>query len=210
MHDQGLVSVLHAVAHAQEQAQARRQVECVAAREVGDRFAVDVLHHEVGRAGLVDAAVDQARDVGVLELGEDLAFLAETPHQPWRRPGELLDRHALLELAVAALGQPHFAHAADAECTHDAPIAEALRWCRRLGGLRGGRADHSGRLLHEAGCLRIRTQQPVHFDTQVVVARAGDGKPGVAFRRRQVERLFEYFGDAPAVHRAQRSGCRTA
>ena len=62
----------------------------------------------------------QPRDVRMLEPREDLPLLAEALQQARRRIRELLDRDALLELAVAALGEPDLAHAADTDAAQDA------------------------------------------------------------------------------------------
>ena len=82
---------------------------------------VDVLHDEVGQAVVGRAAVEQARDVRVLERGEDLPLGAKRASmqlgvQPRRHD---LDRHPLRELAVGALGQVDRAHAAAADLAFD-------------------------------------------------------------------------------------------
>ena len=93
-----------------------------------DRLAVDVLHDDVRRAVRGRAAVEQPRDVRMVERREDLALELQpaldvarqqpAPHQ--------LDRDLLLELLVGALREEHLAHAAAAEAAHDAIRTDAL------------------------------------------------------------------------------------
>src|SRR5690606_12046896 len=98
-----------------------------------DRGALHVLHHQVRATGVVDAAVDQAGNAGMLETREDLALAAEALQQAWRRPRHLLDRRALHESRVVAFSQPDVAHSAGAERADGAPDPEPLRHLRRAG-----------------------------------------------------------------------------
>jgi len=200
MHDQVLVGVLHRLADAQEQAQARGNVERLVERIGGDRHALDVFHDQVGRAIRGDAAVDQARDVRMFEAREDLAFLAEAMQQARCRISDLLDRHALLEFAVAALGEPHLAHAADTQAAQHAIGSEPAR----LRGVvvRGSGCDQRGRALHEVRRALVGTQQALDFGAQRVVVAALCGQPGGALRDRKIYGVLEQFCDTLAVHGA--------
>ena len=84
---------------------------------VVDRLAVDVLHHQVGLAQRRGAAVEQAGDVGMFQLGQNPAFDQKALDQLRTQPGRTHQLHgrALLELAVNALGEIDHAHAAFAE-----------------------------------------------------------------------------------------------
>ncbi len=64
-----------------------------------------------------DAAVEEARDMGVLEAGENLPFAQEAPEDLFgvHAAFEELQRHDLVELTVRALGLPDFTHAAASE-----------------------------------------------------------------------------------------------
>jgi hypothetical protein len=126
VHDQVLVRVLHRIADRREQAQAGAQVQFPFTAVVGDRPSLDVFQDEVGNARRRQAAVDQARDVRVLQMREDLPFLAEALQQAEGGVGQQFDRDALFEMAVGALGQQHDAHAAAPEFAHDAPHADAV------------------------------------------------------------------------------------
>ena len=77
MHDQVLVCVLNGAADVQEQLQARAQVELLPIAIAIERLAMHVLHDEVGLAFLGFAGIDQPRDVGVIQAGEDLPLGAE-------------------------------------------------------------------------------------------------------------------------------------
>ena len=72
MHDQVLMSVMHRGANDGEQLEPRRYVEPMGIAEGVDRHAVDVLHDQIGGAIRQGSAVQQMRDVGVVELREDL------------------------------------------------------------------------------------------------------------------------------------------
>ena len=88
----------------------------LAAKDV-DRAAYDVFHGEEGDAVGGGAAVKEAGDVRVVEISEDLALVAQSRGRFGRADPvrQHLDRNALRELRVVALGQVHRAHPALAE-----------------------------------------------------------------------------------------------
>ena len=113
MHDQPLMRELHRAADFLEQAQARieRQRALVAVRV--DRLALDVFHDEIRLAARRRAAVEQARDVRMLQRREDLPLAREVrEHLGVGHAADQLDRGALLEMSVGALGEIDRAHAA--------------------------------------------------------------------------------------------------
>ncbi|MFO1506561.1 MAG: hypothetical protein U1F23_05720 [Lysobacterales bacterium] len=130
----------------------------------------------------------------MLEVREDSPLLAEALQQAGCRVGDLLDGDALLELAVAAFGQPDFAHAADAERVQDAPRAEPARQLCRHATDRCGRVEESAR-----SCVRL--QQPFEFGAQGKVASADHRQPRRALVGRNLHGLVEQFSDAFVVHR---------
>ena len=73
------VSEVHGGADVQKEVDPLFDRKPVLVAETIEGQAFDVFHHEVGFAGRSDAAVEQARDAGMLEVGEDLAF-AEKAH----------------------------------------------------------------------------------------------------------------------------------
>ncbi len=78
MHDQKTVRILNGGAGLAEQFEAFVQSE-VARRAIfvdGPRVA-DVLHHEIGLAVLGHAAIEQAADVGMLQVCQNLALVLE-------------------------------------------------------------------------------------------------------------------------------------
>src|SRR5690606_17165319 len=96
-----------------------------------DRHAVDVLHDEIGRAFRRGTAVQETRDVGMIEVGEDLAFA----EQPLFRLGidepvaNELDGDLLAEALVRPFRQVNDAHPAAPEDADDAigPDSQAGR-----------------------------------------------------------------------------------
>src|SRR3546814_616761 len=92
----------------------------------GDRFAFDVLHDEVRPPVGQAAAVHHVGNSGVFELSQDSALLAEARDQAASDAVmHDLDRHPLLELAVAALAQVHRTHAAATDLADDAVPARS-------------------------------------------------------------------------------------
>jgi NAD+ diphosphatase len=93
--------------HLEKQADACCGVEPVVVAVGVDWHAIDVVHDEVRRALVRDAAVDQSRDVCVFEIREDLALRQEP--QACRlgadAEGQDFQRRRLLELLVGARGE---------------------------------------------------------------------------------------------------------
>ena len=128
MDDQALVSKLHRRADGTEQAKplGNRKVFLVAIP--GDGTALHVLHHEIGQSAVRGAAVEQARDVGVLESGEDLPFGPEPAQDLLGVHAGLEDfeRDPLLELPVDTDGEIDDTHPAVAEALQHLVRTEAL------------------------------------------------------------------------------------
>ena len=95
-------------------------------RTIADRYAVDELHHEIGRAFGRDAAVEQARDVGMGQMCEHLSFGQKAIDGVGvaRARSEDLDSHLLPIVAVCALGAIDRAHTAASENADQAPGPE--------------------------------------------------------------------------------------
>src|SRR6202030_833524 len=87
MHDQAAVRAVDRLADGLDQPQARRQVEVAPRAVVGDRLAVPPFEREVWTAVGTGAAVEQAREVRMVEAGEDLALAHEAPHDRLRIHG---------------------------------------------------------------------------------------------------------------------------
>ncbi len=117
MHDQVLVGVMDGVADLEEQAQAVFQFVFALAAVIQNRLALDVIHHQVGQAGVGCTAVEQPHDVGVVEGGQRLPLLSETVDDldAFSAAQDQLDGHLLLELLVRARAQENRAHASRAD-----------------------------------------------------------------------------------------------
>jgi hypothetical protein len=111
-----LVGVLHRLAHAHHQLQSLGRLQPVAVAVVGDRFAADVLHHEVRPTAVRRAGVVDARHALVIEQRERLALRLEARHHLAAvHPGlDDLERDASLQRR-ALLGEIHHAETAFAE-----------------------------------------------------------------------------------------------
>src|SRR5690606_13202592 len=132
-------------------------VEPLAVGVGGERFALDVLHHEVGPPVGQAAAIDQVGDAGVFELRQDAALFAEARDQAATYAVvHDLDRHPLFELAVAAFAQVHRAHAAAADLADDAIDADP-------GGCGIPRAQGLLQAAEIRTGLVIERQQPLDF-----------------------------------------------
>ena len=115
--DEVLVGVLDGGRDLAQEREARAQGEAVGGGVGGDGDAVDVLHDEVRLAVGGDAAVEQGGDVPVVEVGEDLAFVAEAADGEVAlvAAAEELEGDAFLELVVGADPLVDGPHAADAD-----------------------------------------------------------------------------------------------
>ena len=92
-----------------------------------DGLAVNVLEHEVGRAVLGAAAVDELGDAGMLQPRGDAALGVEAPAEfcALQRQRQQLERGDPLEGAVGALDAIHSAHAAGTDALGNAPRTDA-------------------------------------------------------------------------------------
>ena len=116
-----IVRVLHGVENAQAQAEPLGRAEAMLVRVAIDRNARDVLHDEVRQALRRGAAVEEARDVWMVQGREDLAFVAKAPDHELgvHAAANHLERDVVLELVVGAAGEIDRAHAAAPEALFD-------------------------------------------------------------------------------------------
>ena len=103
----------HTRAHLPEQLDARRQGELALAAEGRDGQAGYEFHREIGQP-VPRPAIQKARDIGMLQSGEDLPLVPETLPQELRIAHRRCDlqRHPLGVLPVVALGFENDSHAA--------------------------------------------------------------------------------------------------
>src|SRR5205085_5132763 len=98
MDDEAPMRVLHGVTELQEETQLRFDRQRVRPAVIVDRSSVDILHCKKRNA--VDRpAVEETRDMGMLERCENLALLAETAEKCFcpRVASHQFDRNALFE-----------------------------------------------------------------------------------------------------------------
>ncbi len=128
MHDQVLMGVMHRGANDGEQLEPRRYVEPMGIAEGVDRNPIDVLHDQIGGAIRQGSAVQEVRDIGMIELGEDLPlyFEARLNRAAHGAPMHHLDRDALLEFGVGAFRKENLSHAARTQGADDAVRTDAL------------------------------------------------------------------------------------
>ncbi len=203
MQDEVAVRVLHGFADAEKQLQPlrRRQLPRTAIRV--DGLSLHVLHDVVRLALAGDAGVEQPRDAGMIERGENLALALEPPDhlgvQGTRRQD--LDRHLMPHETVDALALVDHAHAAAADFRDDAIGTEARadrarqrELCERdenVGGAGvparvgaeqvGERVGEGGifaaqRVDEPRGCRRIQIERGVEQTAQALPLRRGQSR----------------------------------
>ena len=91
-----------------------------------NRETCDVLHDEVGQSIVRCSSIEQARDVRVVEAGQDLSLVAKmTEHRVGVHAAfDQLDCDLLLVLLIRALGQIDRAHSAAADFANNSIRAD--------------------------------------------------------------------------------------
>src|SRR5579884_2146388 len=127
MDDQPLVRVLHGRAYRQEQLQTFSDRKLAGIAIAVDGLAFDQFHDEVGKPAFGGAAIEQARDVGMIEAGQYLPFVLEAVDELGALPGAYqLDRNLFAELIVGAERAIDLAHATAADLLDDLIGSDAL------------------------------------------------------------------------------------
>ena len=93
---------------------------------VMDRHAIHILHHHVRRAVVQQPAVDHPGDPGMLEHGEDAAFVVELLPVTTDCMRDALQRGVLQVLAIGALHFVHLAHAATPQQPYHPPCPDPV------------------------------------------------------------------------------------
>jgi hypothetical protein len=175
-----------------------------------DRLAVDVLHRDVGAAAGVHPSVEQLRDVGVVQVREDLPLLLEAAQRVGSEPiaGDQLQRDVLREAAVRALRQVDGRHAAAAEEPDDAVRPDAFAVVEVIERA-ADRHDFLPRLL-DRGFPRARGLRPIGGVDERANVGSDQGfcalevfQEGVAILGRQGKGLVEHAIDAGEIVRAE-------
>ena len=123
VHDEIPMRVLHRGADVAEQVQPRLDGQPAIVAVAVDVLAVDVLHREPGEPVGGDAAVEQPRDSGVVEAGEDLPLVEEPLKSTSVVPSpsrQHLERDVLAVLIVRPAGEIHGSHPARSQLATNA------------------------------------------------------------------------------------------
>jgi hypothetical protein len=128
VHDEVTVRVLDGLAHGLEEPEPGADAQPERRAVGGDGFAVDELHHQVRPPVGCGPAVQEPRDVGVFQPGQDLALLAEAALQRFAcdLPANQLDGDALLELVVVPDRLVDGSHAPAADLPQEAVRPDPL------------------------------------------------------------------------------------
>ena len=151
----------------------------------------------------------------MLHGGEDLALLEEATqrHLTPRLVRQQLDRRALAELIVSALGEIDSAHAAAADLVDDPIRPDALTYAAarsRAEGAHERRGKLRGGLVEKVVDALARAQQALHFAAHLVVDVGARCKPGPPLVDRQLEELVEQPLEQLPPLGGQRRHCRLA
>ena len=125
MHDETPVGELHRLTNLLEQAQTGGKIELVGRTVAGDRNALDMLHDQIRLAARRGAAIEQTRDVRMLQIGQNLPLAGKMDKSfTVGDATDQLDGDALIEVPVVALGQVDGSHAANANLMQQSPRTE--------------------------------------------------------------------------------------
>ncbi len=205
MHDQLGVGVGHRVADSRQQLDPRTHVQGLCAREIGERGAGHVLHRVPRPAVGGEATIEEARDVRMIEPGEDAPLLHEAAHDlvAVHAALEQLERNLLHEAAVAALGEIHLAHAAATEQALQLERADGVAGrCagRGFGRLRAEAIDHGRRhrahAVVEHAAAAVGGEQALDFGGEFRVLAMQLRDPRRARRIVEIQHLVEQLAGA--------------
>ena len=179
MDDEVAMRVGHRVADLREQFETLVQRSVARVAVVEQRNAVDVLHHRVRTAIRRHAAVEQARDAGMIQPRENLPLGVEARLLADRLEAQQLERAALAEPGFVAQRRVDLAHATAPDQPLDAPGAEACVRSERRRDRRGVSGIRDRRRVEHA-LRRVGAQQFRDFAMQLRVVAAGARQPFAA------------------------------
>ena len=119
--------VRYRLTHLQKQAAARFNVKGLVTTVDVNGLAFDLFHDQERLPLWRATSVNQSRDVGMIQMGEDLSLAKEVAQQ-FRSVHATLDHlngHMFLELIIVAASQIDSAHSAAPDLFDDPPCAEA-------------------------------------------------------------------------------------
>src|SRR5438128_2121297 len=139
MDDQVLMRVLNRRANRAKELKPFSSIELVCIRILNNWLARDILHDEVRQVGFGSPAVEQSRDVWMIQVRKYLTFVAKTLDDEIRVHAALdeLDGYAFGEVLVIALSQIDGAHAAASNLANNFVEPDALTDHRPAIGLSG-------------------------------------------------------------------------
>ena len=128
MNDRATVRIRDRAAHLAKELQPLGDGQRLAVAVLVDRLPLDVLHHEIRQAVVGRVAIEQARDVRVVEAREDLPLVAEVTQHGVGIHAALdeLDRDELLVLTVGATREIDDTHPAAANPLLDLVVTDRL------------------------------------------------------------------------------------
>ena len=211
MNDQVFVRMVYGSADRLKKRQPLPDVQAVEVAVCVHPDAVDVFHHQVWHTVPGRAAVEQSRDIGMIEVGQDLAFVLQSKlglriDQPV--PAHL-DCNELVELLIRAFGKVYDTHAARTQRAQHAVRTDHLagELLRGLGFVESAADCVAYRLVEPRVQVRAALQQCGNILAKLGVVVAGFGKIGTPATRRQPESCLEQrLGALPAI-RAQFNRC---
>jgi hypothetical protein len=130
MNDEILVRVMHCGANRLKQPQPSRYIEAIRVAEGVDGDAIDVLHDNVSCSIRERPAIQQVRDVWMIQLRENLALdlKARVDRAAGRAAAHHFDGHLLFEFGIRTLGKENLSHAADTQGAQYAILSDAITY----------------------------------------------------------------------------------
>ena len=187
--DEPLMRVRDARAHLQQQREPGVETQLTIRTIACDRYAVDILHHEVRKSGRGGATIEEASDVRVIQPREELTLLLKAFLRVEEGLRQHLERHLLRECAVAPLGQIDGAHPTFAEQANQTVGADMA-----AGEVGNERRRDRGRRQEVAGLFVFVEQTGELARDRRIFAREPCQERGPLLGRK-FERLTEEFGD---------------
>ena len=197
MDDQVLMRVGHSRAHLAEKLDSLGRLKVVAVAKGPQWFALYILHHEEGQAIVARPAIEQPRDIRMVELGQNLALIAEPAQNVLRIEAtpDQFERDLLSVFIVGARREIDGAQSTPANFTDDLVSAKTPTGESVLGPF-GKEIRRNLQSQLPVGSkrprLRIGREQGLHFLAKGRVALALPFEHSRTFVRRQIDHGLEH------------------
>src|SRR6185312_12595265 len=190
VNQQALVGVLDGGADLLEKEEALVDGQPVVVAILVDGQSLDQLHDEIGAAVVRAPAVVEARDVGMLEAGEDLPFGDEAVEGlgAGQAGAEDLDGDVPLVVLILPAGEIDGSHAAAADPPQQPVGAEAAAFLLIV---EPQPQQLVGRALQETAFFSVGGEQSLHLAPESSVSGAGGVEQSRPLRRRAIQGLRE-------------------